>query len=38
LRNVSKNKNFEFNHNLKWYIIRISFKRVGYVTYKKISS
>jgi hypothetical protein len=28
LRNVSKNKNFEFSHNLKWYIIRISFERV----------
>jgi hypothetical protein len=28
LRNVSKNKNFEFSHNLKWYIIRISFDRV----------
>jgi hypothetical protein len=24
LRNVSKNKNFEFSHNLKWYIIRIT--------------
>jgi hypothetical protein len=23
-----KNKNFEFSHNLKWYIIRISFERV----------
>jgi hypothetical protein len=28
LRNVSKNKNFEFSHNLKWYIIRTSFERV----------
>jgi hypothetical protein len=28
LRNVSKNKNFEFSHNLKRYIIRISFERV----------
>jgi hypothetical protein len=28
LRNVSKNKKFEFSHNLKWYIIRISFERV----------
>jgi hypothetical protein len=28
LRNVSKNKNVEFSHNLKWYIIRISFERV----------
>ena len=28
LRNVLKNKNFEFSHNLKWYIIRISFERV----------
>jgi hypothetical protein len=25
---VLKNKNFEFSHNLKWYIIRISFERV----------
>jgi hypothetical protein len=23
-----ENKNFEFGHNLKWYIIRISFERV----------
>jgi hypothetical protein len=28
LRNESKNKNFEFSHNLKWYIIGISFERV----------
>jgi hypothetical protein len=28
LRNVSKNNNFEFGHNLKWYIIRNSFERV----------
>jgi hypothetical protein len=28
LRNVSKNINFEFSHNLKLYIIRISFERV----------
>ena len=28
MRNVSKNKNFEFSHNLKWNIIRISFERV----------
>jgi hypothetical protein len=28
LRKVSKNKNFEFSHNLKWYIIRISFEQV----------
>ena len=28
MRNVSKNKNFEFSHNLKWYIIPISFERV----------
>jgi hypothetical protein len=28
LRNVSKNRNFEFSHNLKRYIIRISFERV----------
>ena len=33
LRNVSKNKNFEFSHNLKWYIIRISFERVLYLTW-----
>ena len=26
LKNVRKNKNFEFSHNLKWYIIRISFE------------
>ena len=28
LRNVSKNRNFEFSHNFKRYIIRISFERV----------
>jgi hypothetical protein len=29
MRDVSKNKNFEFSPNqLKWYIIRISFERV----------
>jgi hypothetical protein len=28
LRNVSKNKNFEFSHYLKWYIVLISFERV----------
>jgi hypothetical protein len=28
LRNVSKNKIFECSHNLKWYIIRISFERL----------
>jgi hypothetical protein len=28
LRNISKNKNFECSHNLKRYIIRISFERV----------
>jgi hypothetical protein len=28
LRNVSKNKKFEFSRNLKWYIIRISFEGV----------
>jgi hypothetical protein len=28
LRNVSKNKNFDFSHNFKRYIVRISFERV----------
>ncbi len=28
LRNVSKNKKFEFSHNLKWYIKGISFEGV----------